>query len=113
MFRTLKQRDQVRYRTVPVPVSTLDALELVHAIRKAKRSRKASEPLWKFARTQAWKHVKAVMDAAGIEGSQASPKGLRHGLGVLAAEKTRNPRWPQRGGLNLALSHRFEASSAP
>ncbi len=32
------------------------------------------------------------MQVAGIEGPQATAKGLRHGFGVRATEKTRNPR---------------------
>lgn len=93
-FKTLKQRHRMRYRAVPVPEGTLDALELVHGLRKAQRARnrKGGGKLWPWARTQAYKHVKAVMDAAGIVGAQASPKGLRHGFGVRATEKTRNPR---------------------
>ena len=31
--------------------------------------------------------VKSVMEAAGIVGSQACPKGLRHGFGIACAEK--------------------------
>ena len=34
----------------------------------------------------AWRHVKAVMQAAGIRGTRASPKGLRHGFGVAAVQ---------------------------
>lgn len=33
-----------------------------------------------------YRHVRAVMEAAGIEGQQASPKGLRHGFAVAALE---------------------------
>lgn len=95
-FRTLKQRDKVRYRSVPVPDNTLDALELVHGIRKAQKSRKKPEPLWSWGRTQAYNHVKAVMDAAEVHGTQASPKGLRHGFGVRATQSTRNPRLVQK-----------------
>lgn len=96
-FRTLKQRKVDRFRAVPVPSSTLDTLELVHAIRKAQRSpRLKNARLWKWGRTQAFKHVKAVMAAAGIEGPHASPKGLRHGFGVRAIQKTRNPRLVQK-----------------
>lgn len=96
VLQTLKQREKVRFRAVPVPPATLDALELVHGIRKARRSKRAGEPLWAWGRTQAWKHVAAVMAAAGVEGTHATPKGLRHGFGVLAAEKTRNPRLVQK-----------------
>jgi site-specific recombinase XerD len=49
--------------------------------------------LWPWGRTQAFKHVKAIMAAAGIaDGPLASPKGLRHGFGVRVIQKTRNPR---------------------
>ena len=34
----------------------------------------------------AWRHVKAVMQAAGIRGTQASPKGLRHGFEVASVQ---------------------------
>ncbi len=36
------------------------------------------------------------MEEAGIEGVQGSPKGLRHGFGVRATQKTRNPRLVQK-----------------
>ena len=39
--------------------------------------------------------MKAVLAEAGIEGAHASPKGLRHGFGVRAIQKTRNPRLVQ------------------
>jgi len=95
-FRTLKQKKKLRYRSVPVPDSTLDALELVHGIRKASRSRKAPPRLWDWQRIQAYNHIKAVMKEAGITGEHASPKGLRHGFGVRAIQKTRNPRLVQK-----------------
>lgn len=36
------------------------------------------------ARATAWRRVKEALAAAGIEGAQASPKGLRYALGVAA-----------------------------
>ena len=36
------------------------------------------------------------MKKAGITGNHASPKGLRHGFGVMAATQTRNPRLVQK-----------------
>ncbi len=97
-FRTLKQRRQNVYRAVPVPERLLDDLELVHKIRKALRGKKGQgdKPLWSWGRTQAYKHIKALMDEAGIAGPHASPKGLRHGFGVKAASKTRQPRAVQK-----------------
>ncbi len=88
-FETLKKRRKGIYRSVPVPASVIDALNLVHAIREAKkrRGRGKGVRLWAFSRTSAWRHVCAVMTAAGIDGPQASPKGLRHGFGVQAVTK--------------------------
>ena len=95
-FRTLKQRGHVRFRSVPIPASTIDLLELVHGLRKAKRSKRREQRLWKWGRTQAFNHVKTVMAAAEIEGVHASPKGLRHGMAVRAIQATRNPRLVQK-----------------
>lgn len=43
VFKTLKQRNKVKYRAIPVPESVLDALELVHGIRKAQRIKKSRQ----------------------------------------------------------------------
>ncbi len=98
IFRTLKQRDRIIHRAVPVPDSTLDALDLVHRVRKAQRSkdRGIKTPLWSWGRTQATKHICYVMAQADITGEHASPKGLRHGFGVRASAETRNPRLVQK-----------------
>ena len=97
-FRTLKQRQQIRYRAIPVPDALLDALELVHQVRKAQRTKMGGKEklLWPWGRTQATKHIWAVMAQAGISGPHATPKGLRHGFGVKAAADTRNPRLVQK-----------------
>ncbi len=95
-FQTLKQRSCDRFRSVPVPASTIDTLELVHGLRKVQRGRRASGELWKWGRTQGFKHIKSTMATACIEGPHASPKGLRHGFGVRAIQKTRNPRLVQK-----------------
>lgn len=97
-FRTLKQRDRIAYRSIPCPDSTLDALDLVHHIRKAQKSKDGGKNtrLWSWGRTQATKHIGDVMSRAGIIGPHATPKGLRHGFGVKAATETRNPRLVQK-----------------
>lgn len=97
VFRTLKQRDPNRFRAVPVPDQVMDALELVHAIRKKQRKGAGkSAMLWDWKRTQAYNHVKQVFIEADITGLHATPKGLRHGFGVRMATKTRHPRMVQK-----------------
>ena len=98
-FQTLKQRGKIRFRSVPIPAQHLEALLLVHNIRKAQKSKSVATKtakLWDFKRAMASRHVAAVMDAASIEGAHACPKGLRHGFGVRMAQKTRNPRLVQK-----------------
>ena len=40
--------------------------------------------MWPIARQAAHRQVGALMAAAGVEGPQACPRGLRHGYGVAA-----------------------------
>lgn len=87
VFETLKKRRKGVFRAVPVPLRLIDTLNLVHAVRE-RREKRADECLWLASRTTAWRQVKAVMAAAGIEGPHASPKGLRHGYGVAAIGAT-------------------------
>jgi len=86
VFATLKKRQPGVYRAVPVPPALLDALDLVHGIseRQARRGKGRGERLWPWSRMTGWRAVHAVMQAAGLDGPQASPKGLRHGFGVAA-----------------------------
>lgn len=92
-FQTLRQRGKTRFRAIPVPDTLLDALDLVHQVRKAQRMKSGGKdcPLWPWGRTQATKHIWMVMAQADIVGPHATPKGLRHGFGVKAAADTRNP----------------------
>ncbi|WEQ54365.1 tyrosine-type recombinase/integrase (plasmid) [Komagataeibacter nataicola] len=86
VFATLKKRQDGIYRAVPVPPSLLEALDLVHGIREAqrRRGRGSAARLWPCSRMTGWRAVHAVMDAAGLSGPAASPKGLRHAFGVAA-----------------------------
>ena len=96
-FRSLKKRDKLVYRTVPVPDNYLDAMKLVHTIQKRQKQKSGRTALlWSFKRVMGWKHIKAVMKLAEIDGLHATPKGLRHGFGVRMAQKTRNPRLVQK-----------------
>jgi integrase/recombinase XerD len=82
-FESRKKRRSGIYRAVPVPATLLDALDLVHGI----RDRKTRAHLWTWSLKTAYTRVIEVMEAAGIAGPQASPKGLRHGFGVACIEK--------------------------
>ena len=87
VFESLKKRKKGVYRAVPVPPALLDALDLVHTIRRAQARKDGghSERLWSWGRTWAWEQVKAVMLAAGLtDPISATPKGLRHSFGVTA-----------------------------
>jgi len=80
IFESLKKRRKGHYRAVPVPFALLDELKTIH------RTTAAHELLWPWCRTTAWTRVKEVMEKANITGTHASPKGLRHSLGVSALQ---------------------------
>ncbi len=56
----------------------------------------ANERIWTWSRTTAWRRVKEIMAAAGISGTPAMPKGLRHGFGVNAFQSNVPPHLVQR-----------------
>lgn len=78
-----KQRGCV-FRHIPLPPEFLERLDEAHGISIAQAAG-AQDLLWCFSRTTGWKRMKAVMNAAGIQGIRASARGLRHTLGVHAA----------------------------
>ena len=87
VFESLKKREKGIYRAVPVPPRMLDMLNLVHSVRQTQEGgkRKNKVQLWNYSRATAWRRVKEVLDAAGIEQStKMSPKAFRHGFGVAA-----------------------------
>jgi integrase/recombinase XerD len=88
-FETLKKRKRGIFRQVPVPPAFLDTLDMVHAIRTAQRrpDRGKGVRLWPWSLVSAWRRVKVVMKAAGIQGPHATPKGLRHGFGIRAVTR--------------------------
>lgn len=94
IIRSKKKRRQadgtprIVHRAIPVPEDYLDILDLVHGIKAAQRA-KTDDLLWPWTRQHAWRLVKAVMQAAGIDTRQphASAKGLRHGFGIHALSK--------------------------
>jgi integrase len=86
IFESLKKRRKGIYRAIPVPPAFLDMLDLVHDLKVVRRGHDGgrSVHLWPWSRPTAWRHVRAVMEAAGIAGLHATPKGLRHGFGIKA-----------------------------
>jgi integrase len=96
-IRTLKRRKSGIVRQVPLPPELLDELDRVFQLRIAQRDPQlANERIWQFSRTTAWRHVKEVMASAGITGTPAMPKGLRHGFGVKAFQSNVPPHLVQR-----------------
>ncbi|HWX35567.1 MAG TPA: site-specific integrase [Steroidobacteraceae bacterium] len=94
---TLKRRKRGIVRQVPLPPGLLRELESTFNLRRAQREpRLANRRIWKWSRTTAWRRVKQVMAAAGISGTPAMPKGLRHGFGVSAFQTNVPPHLVQR-----------------
>lgn len=86
VFESLKKRRKGVYRAVPVPPAFLDTLDLVHNLRAAKKRKDRGRGvlLWSWSRGTAWSRICDVMEAAGIKGTHATPKGLRHAFGIKA-----------------------------
>ena len=75
----LKKRRKGVFRAIPVPPEFLQSLADAYNLRTLGDAR-----LWSWSRTTAWRRVCEVMEAAGIEGAHATPKGLRHGFAIAA-----------------------------
>ena len=96
-FETLKRRKRGFVRQVPLPRDLLSQLNQVFRLRFRQRDPElAGARLWTWSRTTAWRRVKEVMAAAGITGTPAMPKGLRHGFGVNAFQASVPPHLVQR-----------------
>ena len=79
LLESLKKRRRGIFRAVPLPRDFLDALASVHNLPASGDTR-----LWRWSRTTAWRRVKEIMQAAGITGACACPKGIRHAFGIKA-----------------------------
>jgi integrase/recombinase XerD len=96
-IHTLKRRKRGIVRQVPLPDGLLSDLDGVFKLREQQGDPELSaRRLWTWSRTTAWRHVKQIMMTAGIDGSHAMPKGLRHGFGVNAFETSVPPHLVQR-----------------
>ncbi len=98
-YRTIKKRKYTRqgelkaavFRDVPISKELARSLDMCFEIRKARKTRKGlddllwpnqADPQRPIARTTGWRIIKRALDAAGVEGPQATAKGLRHGYAV-------------------------------
>jgi integrase len=86
IFECLKKRKNGVFRAVPVPSSFNDILDLVHGLSEAKLNRQ-SKKLWSWSRMTAYRKIKSVMEAAGLSGIKATPRGLRHAFGIACNQK--------------------------
>jgi integrase/recombinase XerD len=81
-IRTLKRRRHV-VREIPISSELIADLDRCFELDQRQRDpKRAVERLWKFHRVTGWRLIKAAMQAAGIHGVRASPRGLRHAFGV-------------------------------
>ncbi|WP_075995553.1 tyrosine-type recombinase/integrase [Salaquimonas pukyongi] len=81
-FRSLKKRQKLHIREVPVPPALIKLLSADHTLTE----QALDQRLWQISRTTAWRRIKRVMATAHVTGIHASPKGLRHGFGVAAIQ---------------------------
>lgn len=87
IVESLKKRRRGIFRAIPIPVPLLDELEHIHHLAHLRGSPDLiSGRLWPWCRAFAWRRIKEAMAIAGIDGPQATPKGLRHAFAVTALQ---------------------------
>lgn len=86
---TLKQRRSGVFRQVPLSDDLLLSLDNSFDLRilQRKNSKTRSEFIWGWSRRHGYQVIKKIMDKAGLEGSYAMPKGLRHGFAIACLDK--------------------------
>jgi integrase/recombinase XerD len=89
IFRTLKRR-RTAFRAVPIP----DAL--MRDLQSLASGLGENDRLWNWSRCTGYRKIRSLMDAAGISGPMAMPKGLRHAFGIRAAARDVPPNLIQR-----------------
>lgn len=91
VFRTLKQGTDkegnpiIRYRFNELPETYLNEIQGIYGILRKQGSKAGALPLWDYTDRTARTYVKQVMAKAGITGKKATPRGLRHSMGVILA----------------------------
>ncbi len=81
IIRCLKKRGKRVFRAIPLPAPFLAHLKKWFGAAMA-----PSQQLWPWSRMTGYRRICEVMESAGIRGTYASPKGLRHGFGVRAIQ---------------------------
>jgi len=81
VIRCLKKRGKEVFRAIPLPSDLLGRLQ-----QWLRAGILSPERLWPWSRMTGYRRICEVMHAAGIEGSYATPKGLRHGFAVRAIQ---------------------------
>lgn len=81
IIECLKKRRKSIFRAVPLPAVLLEELQELVARQTSPQNR-----LWPWSRMTGYRRICEVMQVAGVEGSHATPKGLRHGFGVCAIQ---------------------------
>lgn len=86
IFRSLKKREKIKHRAVPVPPEFTERLDLAFGIRQAQKRQNAKDvAFWDWTRQRGWQIINEMMMKADIAaGPHCCPKGLRHGFGVNA-----------------------------
>ncbi|ABS61953.1 integrase family protein [Parvibaculum lavamentivorans DS-1] len=88
IIESLKKRRGGVFRSIPVPRALLRDLNEIHELSRARpRTTRGENRVWRIGRTTAWSWVKQAMESAGIVGSHAMPKALRHAFGIEATQR--------------------------
>lgn len=83
IIECLKKRGKRVFRAIPLPAPFLSDLESWIAAGVLPGGR-----LWPWSRMTGYRRIREVMEEAGITGTHATPKGLRHGFGVCAIQSS-------------------------
>ena len=87
-FETLKRRKKRVFRSIPVPAAVIEALDLVHTLRRLQRSASGQKTkLWTWSRSTGYRRIMDIFATTDITGPQTSPHGLRHAFGVTGIQK--------------------------
>lgn len=81
-IETLKKRKKGVYRSIPISKGLMCLVLNAHNISFGKYV--DNVVIWPFSRMTAYRRIVSAMSIAGIQGTQACPKGLRHGFAVRA-----------------------------